>query len=169
LFTAVLLIAVTLAGRLRDTGASLLEGIAWIRRPRRAPTIRESIAILRLAALLGAATVSLGLAFDPRYKDFPIAAYLVPALFFLIADIARGGLFAALSDRREEAGFALLLAGTAGYVFINETPLNTIADIWVVLTLLLALPGIGAWRGIFQRRKMSSNPASRPTAASPVL
>jgi exo-beta-1,3-glucanase (GH17 family) len=169
LFTAVLLIAVTLAGRLRDTGASLLEGIAWIRRPRRAPAIRESIAILRLAALLGAATVSLGLAFDPRYKDFPIAAYLVPALFFLVADIARGGLFAALSDRREEAGFALLLAGTAVYVSINETPLNTIADIWVVLTLLLALPGIGAWRGIFQRRKMSSNPASRPTAASPVL
>lgn len=169
LFTAVLLIAVTLAGRLRDTGASLLEGIAWIRRPRRAPTIRESIAVLRLAALLGAATVSLGLAFDPRYKDFPIAAYLVPALFFLIADLARGGLFTALSDRREEAGFALLLAGTAVYVFINETPLNIIADIWVVLTLLLAVPGIGAWRGILQRRRISSNPASRPTAASPVL
>jgi len=160
---------VTLAGRLRDTGASLLEGIAWLRRPRRTPTIRESIAVLRLAALLGAATVSLGLAFDPRYKDFPIAAYLVPALFFLVADIARGGVFAALSDRREEAGFALLLAGTAVYVFINETPLNIIADIWVVLTLLLALHGIGAWRGLFQRRRMSNNPASRPTAASPVL
>jgi exo-beta-1,3-glucanase (GH17 family) len=169
LFTAVLLIAVTLAGRLRDTGASLLEGIAWIRRPRRAPGIRESIAVLRLAALLGAATVSLGLAFDPRYKDFPIAAYLVPALFFLVADIARGGLVSALSDRREEAGFALLLAATAVYVFINETPLNTMADIWVALTMLLAMPGIGAWRGIFQRRRINSNPASRPTAASPVL
>jgi glucan 1,3-beta-glucosidase len=167
--TAVLLIAMTLAGRLRDAGASLLEGIAWIRRPLRAPGIRESIAILRLAALLGAATVSLGLAFDPRYKDFPNAAYVVPALFFLVADIARGGLFAALGDRREEAGFALLLAGTAVFVFINETPLNLIADIWVVLTLLLAVPGIGAWRGILQRRRMSSSPTSKPTAASPVL
>ncbi|GAB2178036.1 glycoside hydrolase family 17 protein [Dongia sp. agr-C8] len=169
LATAVLLIAVTLAGRLRDSGASLLEGIAWIRRPLRGPTIRESLAVLRLAALLGAATVSLGLSFDPRYKDFPIAAYLVPALFFLAADIARGGLFAALADRREEAGFALLLAGTAVYVFVNETPLNLMSDIWVVLTLLLAVPGIGAWRGIFQRRTISSNPASKPTAASPVL
>jgi hypothetical protein len=63
----------------------------------------------------------------------------------------------------------LLLAGTAVFVFINETPLNLIADIWVVLTLLLAVPGIAAWRGIFQRRTISSNPASRPTAASPVL
>jgi hypothetical protein len=113
--------------------------------------------------------VSLGLSFDPRYKDFPIAAYVTPALFFLAADIARGGLFTALGDRREEAGFALLLAGTAVYVFINETPLNIIADIWVVLTLLLAIPGIGAWRGILQRRRMSSSPASKPTAASPVL
>jgi glucan 1,3-beta-glucosidase len=169
LATAVLLIAVTLAGRLRDTGASLLEGIVWIRRPFRAPTIRESIAVLRLAALLGAATVSLGLAFDPRYKDFPIAAYMVPASFFLVADIARGGLFAALADRREEAGFALLLVGTAVFVAINETPLNLISDIWVVLTLLLAVPGVGAWRGIFQRRRMSSNAISRPTAARPVL
>jgi exo-beta-1,3-glucanase (GH17 family) len=167
--TAVLLIAVTVAGRLRETGASLLEGIAWIRRPLRTPSIREIIAVLRLAALLGAATVSLGLSFDPRYKDFPIAAYVTPALFFLAADIARGGLFTALGDRREEAGFALLLAGTAIYVFINETPLNIIADIWVVLTLLLAIPGIGAWRGILQRRRMSSSPASKPTAASPVL
>jgi hypothetical protein len=119
--------------------------------------------------LLGAATVSLGLAFDPRYKDFPIAAYMVPASFFLVADIARGGLFAALADRREEAGFALLLVGTAVFVAINETPLNLISDIWVVLTLLLAVPGVGAWRGIFQRRRMSSNAISRPTAARPVL
>jgi hypothetical protein len=169
LATAVLLIAVALAGRLRDTGGSLLEGVAWIRRPRRVPTIRECIAILRLAALVGAATVSLGLCFDPRYRDFPIAAYMVPALFFLVVDIARGGLFVALSDRREEAGFALLLAGTAVFVIVNETPLNLIADIWVVLTLMLAVPGIGAWRGILQRRTIKSKPASRPTAASPVL
>jgi exo-beta-1,3-glucanase (GH17 family) len=167
--TAVLLIAVTLAGRLREAGGSLIEGIAWIRRPFRAPTIRQSIAILRLAALVGAATVSLGLCFDPRYRDFPFAAYLVPALFFLVVDIARGGLFAALGDRREEAGFSLLLVGTAIFVIVNETPLNLIADLWVVLTLLLAVPGIGAWRGLFQRRRMSSKPASRPTAASPVL
>ncbi len=63
--------------------------------PRRRRSARAS-PCLRLAALLGAATVSLGLSFDPRCKDFPIAAYLVPALFFLVADIARGGLLTAL-------------------------------------------------------------------------
>jgi len=169
LATAVLFIAVTLAGRLRETGASLLEGIAWIRRPFRVPGARESIAILRLAALLGAATVSLGLCFDPRYKDFPVAAYLVPALFFVVADIARGSLLTAQSDRREEAGFALLLLGTTIFVFIDETPLNLMADLWCALTLMLALPGIGAWRGLFQRLRMTSSAASRPTAANPVL
>jgi exo-beta-1,3-glucanase (GH17 family) len=167
--TAVLLIGVALTGRLRDAGGSLLEAVAWLRRPLRLPEIRQSIAVLRLAALLGAATVSLGLCFDPRYKDFPVAAYLVPALFFLVADIARGGLFAALSDRREEAGVALLLAGTTVYILINETPLNLMADLWCVLTLMLILPGIGAWRGVVQRLRMSSSAASRPTAASPVL
>ena len=169
LATAVLLIAVSLAGRLRDTGASLLEGLTWIRRPLRAPTMRESIAILRLAALLGAATVSLGLCFDPRYKDFPVAAYMVPALFFLVADIARGGFFAGLNDRREEAGFALLLAGTAVFIFINETPLNLMADFWCALTLIFAVTGIGAWRGLFQRLMMRIKAASSPTAANPVL
>jgi hypothetical protein len=245
LATAVLLIAVTLGGELRATGASLYEGIDWIRglrhRPRRladlrgilvlaglvavagglsaalqftplyqdypstaylvpaalyllaaivwqrlflrrrrgamldspprvaVPTIRQSIALLRLAALAGAATVSLGLCFDPRYRDFPVAAYLVPALFFVVADIARGGIWRAETDRREEAGFALLLVGMAVFIFCNETSLNLIADIWCGFSLLLAVPGLGAWRGLYQRLRMSSRAATRPTAASPAL
>jgi hypothetical protein len=98
-----------------------------------------------------------------------VAAYLVPALFFVVADIARQGLWRAETDRREEAGFALLLAGTAIYIFCNETPLNLVADVWCGCTLLLAASGIGAWRGLLQRRTMSSSAASRPTAASPAL
>jgi glucan 1,3-beta-glucosidase len=133
------------------------------------PTIRQSIAFLRLAAFVGVGTVSLGLCFDPRYRDFPVAAYLVPALFFVVADIARRGLWRAEADRPEEAGFALLLVGTAIYIFWNETPLNLMADIWCGFSLLLAVPGIGAWRGLFQRLRMSSNAAKRPTAASPAL
>ncbi len=240
--TAVLLIAVSLAGRLRDAGGSLLEAIAWLRpswlhpamrsSPMRSPTmrqvlvvvgavalscasnllvrsalpavynafpvavglvsglvfgliaivglgwrptialpdIRKSIAVLRLATLIGAATVSLGLCFDSRYRDFPIEAYLVPALFFLVVDRARRGIVAAQADRREEAALGLLLAGMAVFVFINETPLNLESDLWCVLTLLLALPGIGAWRGLWvQRRMMRRSAASRPTAAKPAL
>jgi exo-beta-1,3-glucanase (GH17 family) len=170
LASAVLLIGVALAGRLREAGGSLLEAVAWLRRPFRLPDIRQSIALLRLATLIGAATVSLGLCFDSRYRDFPIEAYLVPALFFFVADFARRGVVSAQADRREEAAFGLLLAGMAVFVFVNETPLNLEADLWCVLTLLLALPGIGAWRGlIVQRLMMRRSAASRPTAASPAL
>jgi exo-beta-1,3-glucanase (GH17 family) len=170
LASAVLLIGVALAGRLREAGGSLLEAVAWLRRPLSLPDIRQSIALLRLAALIGAATVSLGLCFDSRYRDFPIEAYLVPSLFFFFVDFARRGIVSAQADRREEAGFGLLLAGLAVFVFVNETPLNLESDIWCVLTLLLALPGIGAWRGLWiQRRMMRRSAASRPTAASPAL
>ena len=115
------------------------------------------------------ATVSLGLCFDPRYRDFPVTAYWVPAVFFFVVDLARGAIWRSESDRREEAGLALLLAGTTVFVFCNETPLNLIADIWCGFSLLLAAPGIGAWRGLYQRRTMTSKAASRPTAASPAL
>ena len=170
LATAVLLIGVALAGRTREAGGSLLEAVAWLRRPFALPDIRESIALLRLAAMLGAATVSLGLCFDSRYRDFPIEAYLVPALFFLAVDLARRGVFSPQADRREEAAFGLLLAGMAVFVFINETPLNLKSDLWCVLTLLLAWPGIGAWWGLWvHRRIMRRSAASRPTAASPAL
>jgi exo-beta-1,3-glucanase (GH17 family) len=170
LASAVLLIGVALAGRLCEAGGSLLEALVWLRRPSGLPDIRQSIALLRLAALLGAATVSLGLCFDSRYRDFPIEAYLVPTLFFFAVDLARRGIVSAQADRREEAGLGLLLAGMAVFVFVNETPLNLESDAWCVLTLLQALPGIGAWRGLWvQRRMMRRSAASRPTAASPAL
>jgi exo-beta-1,3-glucanase (GH17 family) len=169
LATGLLLVAVCLAGELRAAGGSLLEAIAWLRRPLALPSPRQGLAVLRLFALLGAATVSLGLCFDSRYRDFPVAGYAVPALFFVVADIARGGIWRAEGDRREEAGFALLLLGSAAFIFWNETALNLMADLWCVLTLLLALPGIGAWRGLYRGRKIKSSAATRPTAASPAL
>ena len=91
------------------------------------------------------------------------------ALFFAVADIARGAVSRAETDRREEAALALLLAGSAVFVFVNELPSNLESDVWCVLTLLLALPGIGAWRGLFQRLTMRSRAARTPTAASPAL
>jgi glucan 1,3-beta-glucosidase len=169
LATAVLLIAAALGGELRASGGSILEAVAWLRHPARRPSLRQSIAMMRLAALLGTATVSLGLCFDPRYRDFPVAAYLVPALFFVVADIARRGVWRAEEDRREEAGFALLLIGTAIFIFCNETPLNLMADIWCAFSVMLALPGIGAWRGLYQRLTISIRAARRPTAARPAL
>jgi glucan 1,3-beta-glucosidase len=167
--TAVLLIAAAIGGDRRATGGALIEGIAWLRHPWLRPDLRQMLAVLRLCALAGVATVNLGLTFDPRYRDVPIAAYLIPAVFFFAADLARGGLWRAEEDRREEAGLGLLLAGTAVYIFIHETPLNLPADLWCVFSLLLAAPALGAWRGLYRRLKTRSRAATRPTAASPAL
>jgi glucan 1,3-beta-glucosidase len=111
------------------------------------PDARTAIALLRLAALSGAATVSLGLCFDPRYRDFPLAAYIVPAIGFAFIDL-RGKIWCAQSDRREEAVLSLILAGTAIFVILNEGPRNLEAVAWCILSVLLALPGIAAWRGL---------------------
>jgi glucan 1,3-beta-glucosidase len=147
LATGTLLIAALLSGRRRLTDGSLLEAIGWLRRPFRMPDARTAIALLRLAALSGAATVSLGLCFDPRYRDFPLAAYIVPAIGFAFIDL-RGKIWCAQSDRREEAVLSLILAGTAIFVILNEGPRNLEAVAWCILSVLLALPGIAAWRGL---------------------
>lgn len=42
------------------------------------------LAILRIAFLFGAAFMCLVLFFDPRYRDFPVALYLIPAVGFAL-------------------------------------------------------------------------------------
>jgi glucan 1,3-beta-glucosidase len=147
LATGTLLIAALLSDRRNLANGSFLEAISWLRHPRRLPEARTVIALLRLAALIGAATVSLGLCFDPRYRDFPLAAYILPAIGFAFADLS-GKLWTALPDRREEAVLSLILVGTAGFILWNEGPFNLEAMAWCILTVLLALPGIAAWRGL---------------------
>jgi glucan 1,3-beta-glucosidase len=147
LATGTLLIAALLSDRRRLADGSLLEAVSWLRRPFHMPDARIAIALLRLVALSGAATVSLGLCFDPRYRDFPLAAYIVPAIGFAVADL-RGKIWRAQSDRREEAVLSLILAGTTIFIIINEGPRNLEAVAWCILNVLLALPGIAAWRGL---------------------
>ena len=76
------------------------------------------------------------------------------------ADVPRG-FWIAQADRREEAVLALILLGSAGFIAVNEGPLNLEAMLWCGLTVLLALPGLGAWRGLLFRRK-ASGVAIRP-------
>jgi hypothetical protein len=45
---------------------------------------------------------------------------------------------------------SLILVGTAVFIVCNEGLLNLEALAWCALTVLLALPGIAAWRGIFR-------------------
>ena len=79
--------------------------------------------------------VALQLAFEPRYRDFPFAVYLVPALGFLSSTMA-GGTGPARPPLR---WLGALLALAAPVVVYRETFVNGPAMAWVAVSLLLAL------------------------------
>jgi glucan 1,3-beta-glucosidase len=109
------------------------------------------LALLQLVSVLGATVVSLGLAFDARYRDFPSLAFAVPALAHAVLmltgrdraiDMRRG-------DRREEALISLILVAASLAIPIIEGPQNLRALIWTGEALLIALPWLRYWPGFF--------------------
>ena len=90
---------------------------------------------LLLALGFTAAVVALQLAFEPRYRDFPFAVYLVPALGFLFSRMA-GGLGPTTRPLR---WLGALLALAAPVVVYRETFENGPAMAWVAVSLLLAM------------------------------
>ncbi len=96
------------------------------------------LSALRLAVLVGAATHSLALVADPRYRDFPVALYAGPALAF--AGLAIWGRGAAVgSDWREERLLAWLLAAASAAVAVIEGMHNTQALAWLGTASVIAL------------------------------
>ncbi len=49
----------------------------------------DVMGLVRLGALIGAFAIALGLIFDPRYRDFPVEVYCVPAFAFAIESLWR--------------------------------------------------------------------------------
>jgi glucan 1,3-beta-glucosidase len=95
------------------------------------------LAALLAATMVAAMHVALGLVFDPRYKDFPIAALLGPVI---------GLALLAFADDRSpsrpghaEVAAAALLTGSALFVTLNEGIANWQALVFSTLLLLLAL------------------------------
>jgi lysylphosphatidylglycerol synthetase-like protein (DUF2156 family) len=117
--------------------------LAALRRPWAAsPTRAMLLGALRLTAAGAALATSLGLVFDPRYRDFPIAAFLLPAAGFVLAFLANA------RDERadtEEAWIAALLTVSALVIAGREGPQNYQALAWAGTCLLLALPWLIAW------------------------
>ena len=136
----------------RDPGtarpAAFRAVLLWLRKPLPGLATRQvALGLLRLLAVGGALATSLGLVFDARYRDFPVAAFLVPAAGFALA-----ALWSGRSNRPEAAaeefwlGLLLALAGVA--IAILEGLLNHQALSWGAICLLLALPlAIDALRG----------------------
>ena len=103
--------------------------------------------LLRLVVLVGAATVGLALAFDGRYRGFPLAAYAFPALAFVALQIRRGSFLRPDPAGTEERILSLIFVASALYIAWAEGPLNWQALAWCGLLLLFALGTAGAWRG----------------------
>ncbi|MBF0128685.1 MAG: hypothetical protein HQL33_01705 [Alphaproteobacteria bacterium] len=95
---------------------------------------------LRGLALFGATMATLGLAFDPRYRDFPVAVFLIPALGFLrFPPSSREA-----GEMVEEAWLGAVLALAAAAVLVQEGMDNHQALAWVGVALALAWPGVRA-------------------------
>ncbi|MFO0995829.1 MAG: glycosyl hydrolase family 17 protein [Alphaproteobacteria bacterium] len=112
------------------------------------------LGLLHGAAVFAAAAISLALVFDPRYRDFPIAMFLIPAVGFLaLGRRARAG-----ADAREEMWLGRILAAAAVVSAIREGPENWQSLAWTATALALALP----WCGILPAtRSESAHEASR--------
>ncbi len=104
---------------------------------RRTDLIPLVLAGLLALTMIAAMHVALGLVFDPRYKDFPLAALTGPVSAFAILAFARAS--TSLQPGRAEAVGALVLAGCALFIAANEGIANWQALLFAALLMTLAL------------------------------
>ncbi len=96
-------------------------------------TAERLLGSLRFAMLFGAAVASLALAFDPRYRDFPLAIVAPPTVALALLAWISG-----TSAEVEEHTLAAALVVTAPVIALREGLANTDALAWVALCLALA-------------------------------
>jgi glucan 1,3-beta-glucosidase len=103
---------------------------------------RTGLVEIILSALLAATVVAamhaaLGLVFEPRYKDFPIAGLLGPVVAFAVLAFASGD-FSSWPGAAEVAA-SMILIGSALFVIANEGIANWQAMVMAALVATLAL------------------------------
>jgi hypothetical protein len=112
---------------------------AWFRTNRSGWSSAERVlGTLRFALLFGAAATALALAFDPRYRDFPLAFAAPPAVALAALAWAAGA-----SAEVEERALAAVLVAAAPAIVLREGLANTDALAWAALCLALAA---SVWR-----------------------
>lgn len=120
-----------------------------------------ALGLIQLSVTIAALVVSLGLSFDARYRDFPLAAFAMPALSFALLALNRGDQKRAQQGRREELVMSGLFVVCVGMIAINEGPLNGAAMSWCLINLAFILPWYGqikaGFRGVFARREAVPN------------
>ncbi len=134
-----LAIARRLDGRPGDSPAPAVDIARWLRTDASAWSTSERVlGTLRFAVLFGAALVALGLAVDPRYRDFPLAAFAAPTAGFALLAWLTGAAPRAAAVGREERVLAAVLALCAPVIVWRETLANTDALAWAALCVVLA-------------------------------
>lgn len=107
--------------------------------------LERSLGMLRLIFLFGMSVVCLLHVFDPRYRDFPLALYAIPALGFgMLSWMAVGPPYTLTRDRRphlqiEERWMAYALLPAAAWIVFYEGPHNPHAMWWSLLCVVFSL------------------------------
>jgi len=131
----------------------------WVERPAEVGfDAGLALGLLRLGAVFAIAVVTLGLAFDARYRDFPVALHALTAGGFLALHLLGGG--ERHAEREAEPWLALILFAGAAAVLATEGLRNGFALGWVAIVLAAALP---------YARISLMRASSNPIAASSVL
>jgi len=106
------------------------DGMGWI------------LAALFIATVIAAVHFALGLVFDPRYKDFPVASLTGQAIALFILALTNSR--TAPDSGRAELAAAAVLAGSALFIMANEGGANWQAVWFALLLILLALTALRA-------------------------
>lgn len=135
---------------------SIANTLKWLGHPKVEKACKSLyLGLIQLAVTFTALVTSMGLSFDSRYRDFPVAAFALPAVSFALLALNRGDQKRAQPDRHEEIMFALLFVATAGIIAFNEGPLNREALTWCCLNLIFVMPWLGqisaALKSLFTR------------------
>jgi hypothetical protein len=116
------------------SGAETVESIRWFRPP---PSLDALCADLSFVFAWTAAVLALLLVFDPRYRDFPTAAFAVPLIGTLSRglqnDLPRAG-------GRAECTVGLTLMAAALISAVMEGATNTPSLIWALTACIMAAP-----------------------------
>jgi glucan 1,3-beta-glucosidase len=104
----------------------------------------RALGFLRFVLLFCMAAVCLLLLADPRYRDFPVPVFIVPAFGYALLAIV-GERRADLTPGPEERAVAALIAITAAGIALQEGWHNAQAMRWCAVCLMLAASVIGPW------------------------
>ena len=109
------------------------------------------VMILFYISFLCVVIASLALAFEGRYRNFEIYVFIISAVSFLW--LFRGK-YTLLGFGIFEKMSAFILLISAGFIFENETYLNTFSNIWIAIALLFtAILYLGSQQIAFSKLK----------------